>query len=98
MSVIATLALLFMNFFQPLYTTQGVDSAQFQPTKMDSMPTVIDAKLQVETVAEGLNFPSSMAFLGPDDILVTEKNNGTVQRIINGTIQPSPVLDIQRCH
>lgn len=94
MSVLATLALLVMNFFQPLYTSHGVDSAQFQPTITDSMPTVIDAKLQVETVAEGLNFPSSMAFLGSDDILVTEKNNGTVQRIINGTIQPSPVLDI----
>ena len=35
-----------------------------------------------------------MAFLGPDDILVTEKNNGKVQRIINGTIQQDPVLDV----
>jgi len=30
------------------------------------LPTVNDTKLQVETVFKGLNFPTSMAFLGPD--------------------------------
>lgn len=35
-----------------------------------------------------------MAFLGQDDILAIEKKNGTVQRIINGTIQHDPLLDV----
>ena len=35
-----------------------------------------------------------MDFLGPDDILVLEKNNGTVQRILNGTMLADPVLDV----
>ena len=35
-----------------------------------------------------------MAFLGPDDILVLEKDNGTVQRIVNGKMLPEPVLDV----
>src|SRR3569623_1729478 len=35
-----------------------------------------------------------MAFLGPKDILVNEKLNGTVQRIIDGKIQSQPVLDV----
>jgi glucose/arabinose dehydrogenase len=34
-----------------------------------------------------------MAFLGPDDILVIDKNNGTVQRILNETLKLQPLLD-----
>jgi glucose/arabinose dehydrogenase len=35
-----------------------------------------------------------MAFLGPNDILVLEKEKGTVQRIVDGQIQPEPLLDV----
>ena len=35
-----------------------------------------------------------MAFLGQNDILVLEKNKGTVQRIINGRMLPKPLLDV----
>lgn len=35
-----------------------------------------------------------MAFLGPNDILVTEKNTGTVRRIVNGTLFPRQLLDV----
>jgi glucose/arabinose dehydrogenase len=42
----------------------------------------------------GLKFPTSMVFLGPDDILVLEKNNGTVRRIVNGKMLPEPLLDV----
>jgi aldose sugar dehydrogenase len=35
-----------------------------------------------------------MAFLGPNDILVLEKDNGTVQRIVNGQMLSEPVLDV----
>jgi glucose/arabinose dehydrogenase len=35
-----------------------------------------------------------MAFLGPNDILVLEKDKGTVQRIVNGKILPEPLLDV----
>ena len=53
-----------------------------------------DPKLRYEVVATGLRFPTTMAFLGPNDILVNEKNDGTVQRIIDGKIQPQSVLDV----
>jgi glucose/arabinose dehydrogenase len=53
-----------------------------------------DPNLKYEVVASGLRSPTTMAFLGPNDILVNEKNNGTVQRIINGKIQPQPILDV----
>jgi glucose/arabinose dehydrogenase len=35
-----------------------------------------------------------MAFLGPNDILVLEKDKGTVQRIVNGKMLPEPLLDV----
>ena len=35
-----------------------------------------------------------MEFLGPDDVLVTEKNNGTVQRLTNWKMQQDPLLDV----
>jgi aldose sugar dehydrogenase len=60
-----------------------------------NVPTIIsDPNLKIEVVTAGLERPTSMAFLGPDDILVLEKNNGTVQRIINGTKLPEPLLDL----
>jgi glucose/arabinose dehydrogenase len=47
-----------------------------------------------EVVAEGLALPTTMAFLSQNDILVLEKDKGTVMRIINGEVQPQPLLDV----
>ncbi|CAN5478265.1 hypothetical protein BH18THE2_BH18THE2_35420 [soil metagenome] len=58
------------------------------------IPIVGDPTLSVETVAQGLEFPTTMAFLGPNDILVLEKEKGTVQRIVNGKMLPEPILDV----
>ena len=57
-------------------------------------PTIIDPKLKVEVLFNGLKFPTGMAFLDSNDILVLEKNDGTVQRIVNDTLQPKPILDV----
>jgi glucose/arabinose dehydrogenase len=57
-------------------------------------PALSDDNLKIETVIKGLQFPTSMAFLGPDDILVLEKNNGTVRRIVNGNMLDEPLLDV----
>ena len=55
-------------------------------------PQVLAPNLDVRTVAGGLTTPISMAFLGPGDSLVLEKNTGRVQRIANGSI--TTVLDL----
>jgi aldose sugar dehydrogenase len=47
-----------------------------------------------EVVAEGLALPTTMAFLSQNDILVLEKDKGTVMRIIDGVVQPQPLLDV----
>jgi aldose sugar dehydrogenase len=35
-----------------------------------------------------------MAFIGPEDILVLEKNDGTVRRILNGVMLEEPLLNV----
>jgi glucose/arabinose dehydrogenase len=55
---------------------------------------LLSKDLSLEVVFDSLEFPSSMAFLGEDDILVLEKNKGTVLRIINGTMLEKPLLDV----
>jgi len=58
-------------------------------------PSIKDSNLKVELVSsEGLELPTSMAFLGQDDILVLEKDKGTVQRIIDGKMLAEPLLDV----
>lgn len=56
-------------------------------------PQVLEPNLEVRTVVSGLVTPVAMAFLGPSDLLVTEKNTGRVQRVVDGAVQ-STVLDL----
>ena len=62
----------------------------------DDQPAVInDPNLRMEDIATDLNHPTAIAFLGSsDDIIVTDKDNGTVRRIIGGVIQPEPLVDV----
>jgi aldose sugar dehydrogenase len=57
-------------------------------------PFIHSSGLRVKVVYSGIGFPTSMAFLGPNDILVSEKNEGTVRRIINGNMLPEPLIDV----
>jgi glucose/arabinose dehydrogenase len=57
-------------------------------------PYVTDPNFTVETVATGLKIPADMAFLSDDVILVLEKNNGTVRKVVNGTALQEPILDV----
>lgn len=57
-----------------------------------SNPIVIDDSLDLDLYFKGLKAPTSMIFLGPDDILVTQKNEGTVERIVNGVKLTDPLV------
>jgi glucose/arabinose dehydrogenase len=57
--------------------------------------TLADPTLVLETVvASGLTWPTTMAFVGPDDFLVLEKNVGQVRRVQGGVLAPTPVLTL----
>ena len=57
-------------------------------------PTIADHNLKAQVIFRGLKYPTSMAFLGPNDILVTEKDAGTVRRIVNGIELQQPSLNV----
>jgi NHL repeat-containing protein len=55
----------------------------------------IGTSLKIETVYEGLSSPTAIAFLGPDDMLVLQRSNTTIMRIVNGHMLDEPVLDLK---
>jgi glucose/arabinose dehydrogenase len=71
-----------------------ISSVYARPQISPDGPILNDPNLTVQTVFQGLKSPTSIAFLGPDDILVLEKGQGTVQRIINGEMLPKPLIQI----
>ena len=56
-------------------------------------PRLVDPHLAVRPVVTNLNQPTSMAFIGPNDILVLEKPSGKVQRIQNGVFTSTVLED-----
>jgi glucose/arabinose dehydrogenase len=68
------------------------------PANADTIPTaLLDPNLQVTTAlgpASGLSQPIGLVFLGANDMLVLEKASGQIKRVINGVLQPTPVLDL----
>ena len=57
-----------------------------------------DPNLKTEIVASGLDFPTNIAFLGPNDFLILEKNTGLAKRFIDGNIisEPLPQIDVSK--
>ena len=78
--------LLFFNLNNVVYATRALP--------IPEGPIIKDSNLKIEVVFEGLASPTSIAFLGPNDILVLEKDKGTVQRIVNGKILAEPLLQV----
>jgi aldose sugar dehydrogenase len=58
-----------------------------------SGPTMLHPRLDVRLVVDGLNTPTTLAFIGPGDFLILEKNTGQVKRVVDGVIQGT-VLDL----
>ena len=47
-----------------------------------------------EKVIGGLESPTTFDFIGANDILVLEKDKGTVLRILDGEVMSEPILDV----
>jgi len=50
--------------------------------------------LVLEKFSDKLRFPSNIAVIGKDDILVAEKKTGIIHRIVDGKLQGAPLLDV----
>ena len=51
--------------------------------------TLRDSTLRVDLLVSGLSLPTTIAFIGPNDLLVLQKNDGRVRRVTNGVRQPN---------
>ncbi len=61
-----------------------------------SLPQLEDQALRIEPVVEGGLFsPTSMVFIDNDILLVTQKDDGEVIAIINGTVKSQPVMSVE---
>ena len=87
LSLSGFLLLIILAFTNNFFSEQGEGQ--------NEAPILNDSNLRVEQVFSGLKSPTSMAFLGPDDILVLEKDNGNVKRITDGEISGQPLLDVE---
>jgi glucose/arabinose dehydrogenase len=71
----------------------GVFAILLLPT-VAAAQTLDDPALTVQTVVTGIDFPTTMAFIGDDDFLILQKGDGKVRRVTGGVLQAAPVLDV----
>ena len=58
------------------------------------VPKVYDQNLKIELVSQEFKFPTTMAFIGPNDFLILEKNTGEVKRVINDKVTEKPLVKL----
>ena len=84
-----------LSFPLLLFSICNIYAQQNQPNVDSDDASIIlsDPNLKIELVTSGLDFPTTMAFLGQDDFLILEKA-GTVKRVTNGLILDKPLLQV----
>ncbi len=97
--LVTSIILFFLPAFALItnFNENNISHAAYVRARPESSGQVlIDPSLKVEMIFKtGLSAPTtSMAFLGPNDILVLEKNTGKVQRIMDGKLQENPLLQV----
>lgn len=92
--LIMTLTVLMFSLLSECFQSDYKILGQIQnQTILSLSPTVSDPNLKVELVASNFDFPTSMEFVGKDDIVLLEKNTGNVYRIVNGNVT-GPLIHI----
>lgn len=86
------LAVLTVTIFSSL--TLNMNHTAIAQQQEQEQPIINDPNLQAEIFVEGLSFPTSMAFIDNNNILILEKEEGTVRLISNGILQEQPVLKV----
>ncbi len=81
----------FITFPNTIYAQQP--QQQNEPQSIAGI-NLLDSNLKLELVTSGLDFPTTMAFLAPDDFLILEKS-GTVKRVTDGQIVDKPLLHVE---
>ena len=75
-----------------LFSCLNIYAQQDQPQGLEGI-TISDSNFKVELVTQGLDFPTTMAFLGPNDFLILEKS-GAVKRVTDGVVIEKPLVQL----
>src|SRR5215204_3842487 len=89
LSVLLFLSITLFVFF----SYSNIYAQQQNEPKSNNGIVLSDPNLKLELVTSGLDFPTTMAFLGQDDFLILEKS-GTVKRVTNGVVLDKPLLQV----
>jgi glucose/arabinose dehydrogenase len=92
--ITATTLFLIQQFIDHQPLNASIPKPGTLPLLNDSSITLSDPRLKIEIFATGLKEPTNMAFLDSGDVLVLEKQNGTVRKIVNGNLLPNPLVDV----
>ena len=93
--ILAAITIFLIQHFSHQQTiTALIPEAGSLPLLNDTSVTLSDPNLKIEVFATGLKKPTNMAFLDSGDVLVLEKQNGKVRKIVNGSLLPEPLLDV----
>ena len=90
--MIIIISLICNILFSPPGFRALAQSTDEEPNTNDK-PTVTDSNLTADLIFDGPGFPTSMTFIGADDILLLSKNDGQVLRIKDGH-NLGPVLTV----
>ena len=96
MLIISFLSIVFSSSLLRSFALEAPSIVKLNPkpnSLIDTKPHINDLHLKVQDVVRGLQLPTTMAFVGPNDFLVLEKNKGIVQRIVNGKMLSHPLLN-----
>ncbi|HEX5920869.1 MAG TPA: PQQ-dependent sugar dehydrogenase, partial [Nitrososphaeraceae archaeon] len=88
------ISILIFASITPYFSVKAQEEFAETEFEEEGKPKLFDTNLKITTIAEGLSTPTTMAFVGPGDILVLEKDTGMVKRIVNGEVLAKPVLDV----
>jgi len=87
-SLICAVFLFFVPEHPILGQNQSLNSTaignQSNPSVVE--PSLSDSSLRIEEVAKVFDFPTSLAFLGKDDIILLQKDSGDVIRLLDGNV------------
>jgi glucose/arabinose dehydrogenase len=86
LSIVSLLYVIVLSFVQEHSVLGQNQNQNISAIKNESIPqpSLSDQNLKIEEVAKGFDFPTSMTFLGKNDIILLEKNTGNVVRVLNG--------------
>lgn len=85
---------LIQSFFDVQTINAFIPKPGTLPLLNDTSVTISDPSLKIEIFGTALKKPTNIAFLDSGDALVLEKDNGTVRKIVNGSLHPEPLLDV----